>query len=560
MIETMLFNTIGGLGIFMYGMFSMSDSLQKIAGDRLRLAINALTTNRWIAVLVGLFVTATIQSSSVTTVMVVGFVNAGLMQLQQAIGVILGANIGTTVTGWIIAIKITKYALPILGVGIFFFLFSRNETLKNTGQLAMGFGLIFFGLFVMKTGFSSLKADPAFIAWFAKFGAENTAAVIKSVAVGAILTMIVQSSSATLGITITLAMSGMISFEGAAALVLGENIGTTITANLASIGTNTNSKRAARAHLIFNLLGVLFIICVFQPYTRLVHHIVYDLFGWAQLPANTLNDVGEAPHMAQYIAMGHSLFNVINTLIWIPLIKVLGKMVVVLVPVKIERETTHFKFIDPEILTISAIALEAARKEIIALSEVVYRMLKLTADITAQKDNVKEKVNEVFKMERAIDIAQKEITVYLVKLSSKAVRFDRTREIQSLIRAADELESIGDYCESLVTYLRRLKIENMRISDDSRAEMIKLMGKVMKCYEIAHEGFKKRDTTFLPDIKVTDKNIREYANFARKQHMQRLNHGMCDALAGLIFNDLIVGMRRIGNHIVNLAETYVGKK
>lgn len=560
MIETMLFNTIGGLGIFMYGMFSMSDSLQKIAGDRLRLAINALTTNRWIAVLVGLFVTATIQSSSVTTVMVVGFVNAGLMQLQQAIGVILGANIGTTVTGWIIAIKITKYALPILGVGIFFFLFSRNETLKNTGQLAMGFGLIFFGLFVMKTGFSSLKADPAFIAWFAKFGAENTAAVIKSVAVGAILTMIVQSSSATLGITITLAMSGMISFEGAAALVLGENIGTTITANLASIGTNTNSKRAARAHMIFNLLGVLFIICIFHPYIRLVHYIVYDLFGWAQLPANALNDAGEAPHMAQYIAMGHSLFNVINTLIWIPLIRILVKIVVVMVPMKVEREATHFKFIDPEILTISAIALEAARKEIIALSDVVYRMLRLTADITAQKDNVKEKVNQVFKMERAIDIAQKEITVYLVKLSSKAVRFDRTREIQSLIRAADELESIGDYCESLVTYLRRLKIENMRISDDSRAEMVKLMGKVTKCFEIAHEGFKKRDTTFLPDIKVTDKNIREYANFARKQHMQRLNHGMCDALAGLIFNDLIVSMRRIGNHIVNLAETYVGKK
>jgi len=560
LVETILFNTIGGLGIFMYGMVSMSDALQKIAGDRLRQAINALTTKRLVAVFVGLFVTSTIQSSSVTTVMVVGFVNAGLMQLEQAIGVILGANIGTTITGWIIAIKITKFALPILGVGIFLYLFSSNEFIKNSGQVALGFGFIFFGLFVMKTGFAGLKADPAFIAWFSKFGAGSTTAVIKSVAVGALLTMIVQSSSATLGITIALAISGIISFEASAALVLGENIGTTITANLASIGTNTNSKRAARAHLIFNMLGVVLIIIIFKPYVRFVHYIVFDFLGWAQVPANMLNEAGEAPHMAQYIAMSHSLFNVVNTIVWIPFLGVLAKLVTFLVPEKGEEAVTQFKFIDPKILTVSAIALEAARKEILALGEDVYRMLLLTSDIIMQKNDVKEKVKDVFKLERSIDISQKEITVYLVKLSTKSLRYERTREVQSLIRAADELESIGDYCESLVNYIRKTKINNMQFSDESRLELNKLMSKVVKSYEIAHSGFKRKDRSFLPDIKITDRNIREYANYAREQHMLRLNEGMCDSLAGLIFNDTLVSMRRIGNHVVNLAETYVGKK
>ncbi|MBT3310949.1 MAG: Na/Pi cotransporter family protein [Desulfobacterales bacterium] len=560
MIETIIFHTIGGLGMFMFGMFSMSDALQKIAGDRLRMAINALTTNRFIAVGVGIFVTSMVQSSSVTTVMVVGFVNAGLMQLQQAIGVILGANIGTTITGWIIAIKITKYALPILGVGVCFHIFSKKDYLKDFGELAMGFGFIFFGLFIMKTGFISLKADPAFIAWFSKFGAENYSSIIMSVMVGAILTMIVQSSSATLGITIALAMSGVISFEGAAALVLGENIGTTITANLASIGTDINSRRAAVAHMVFNVIGVVFIILIFKPYITFVHYFVYEILGLASNPANFINEAGEAPHMAQYIAMSHTLFNITNTLIWLPLIGVLVKIVTLIIPGKSENGVSHLKFIDSTAFGIPAIALEKARIELLFLGEDVYTMLTLTKDIITQKGDVKSNVKQVLTLEEFLDNIQKEITVYLVRLTSRDLNSVQTREAQSMIRAIDELESIGDYCEAIVQYVRRAKVNNINFSEEATKELEKMCGKIIKFYEITKNGFINNDKTFLPEAKVSGKNVQEYGDYVREQHMKRLNEGTCESLSGLIFIDMIVGMKRISNHIMNLAEAYVGQK
>jgi len=544
----------------MYGMHAMSDSLQKLAGDRLRQAINALTTNRLIAVAVGIFVTCTIQSSSVTTVMVVGFVKAGLMQLQQAIGVICGANIGTTVTGWIIAIKITKYALPMLGIGIGFTLFSKKESWKFFGQLTMGLGLIFFGLTTMKTGFSVLKAEPAFIAWFSKFGAASYGAIIMSVAVGAVLTMIVQSSSATLGITIALAISGVLSFEGAAALILGENIGTTITAFLASIGGTTASKRAAYAHIVFNVLGVALLILIFKPYVSFVHYMVFDLLGWADVPANALNQAGEAPQIAQYIAMSHSMFNIINTLVWLPFLGILAKIVIVLVPDEEEEVVTELKFIDPEFLSIPSLALEKARIEILSLGEEVSTMLQTTYDILAQKGNVKESVKQVFVLEEHIDNIQKEITVYLIKLSSKDLNRDQSKENQSMIRAVDELESIGDYCEKIVTISKRISHDDISFSEDAAIELNKLMSKVMKFYDLSNTGYLKKDRSFLPEANIKKQNIREFAEFVRKKNMERLNAGTCNSFAGLLYINMISEFEHITSHIINLAEAYVGEK
>ncbi len=560
MLQTIIFNTIGGLGLFMYGMHAMSDSLQKLAGDRLRQAINALTTNRLIAVAVGIFVTCTIQSSSVTTVMVVGFVKAGLMQLQQAIGVICGANIGTTITGWIIAIKITKYALPMLGIGIGFTLFSKRESWKFFGQLTMGLGLIFFGLTVMKTGFSVLKAEPAFIAWFSKFGAASYGAIIMSVAVGAVLTMIVQSSSATLGITIALAISGVLSFEGAAALILGENIGTTITAFLASIGGTTASKRAAYAHIVFNVLGVALLILIFKPYVSFVHYMVFDLLGWADVPANALNPAGEAPQIAQYIAMSHSMFNILNTLVWLPFLGILAKIVIVLVPDKEEEVVTELKFIDPEFLSIPSLALEKARIEVLSLGEEISTMLQLTNDILAQKGNVKENAKQVFVLEEHIDNIQKEITVYLIKLSSKDLNRDQSRENQSMIRAVDELESIGDYCEKIVTISKRISHDDISFSEDATIELNKLMSKVMKFYDLSNTGYLNKDRSFLPEANIKKQNIREFAEFVRKKNMDRLNEGTCNSIAGLLYINMISEFEHITSHIINLAEAYVGEK
>jgi phosphate:Na+ symporter len=544
----------------MFGMHSMSDALQKIAGDKLRQAINALTANRLIAVAVGIFVTCTIQSSSATTVMVVGFVKAGLMQLQQAIGVILGANIGTTITGWIIAIKITKYALPILGCGVGFALFSKKESWKFIGELAMGFGLLFFGLHVMKTGFVGLKSDPAFIAWFSKFGADSLGDIIMSVAVGAVLTMIIQSSSATLGITIALAISGVITFEGAAALILGENIGTTITAYLASIGGTVASKRAAWAHIVFNIIGVLIIVLIFKPYIAFVHFVVYNVLGWAAVSANTLNSAGEAPQMAQYIAMSHSMFNICNTVLWIPFLGVLSKIVTMMVPEKEEKEITSLKFIDPEFMSIPSLALEKARIETLSLGEEVKRMLDLTADILAQRGNIKESVNQTLVLEEHVDRIQKDITVYLVKLSLQELNREQSKENQSMIRAVDELESIGDYCERLVTTSRRISYNDLQFSEEANQEIAKVMNKVIKFYDLTNIGYANKDRTFLPEVIVKKKNIRDFTRHVREQHMARLNAGTCESIAGLVFVNMIVEFEHMTSHIVNLAEAYVGEK
>ncbi len=560
MIETILFNTIGGLGLFIFGMHSMSDALQKIAGDKMRQAINALTTNRLIAVAVGIFVTCTTQSSSFTTVMVVGFVKAGLMQLHQAIGVILGANIGTTITGWIIAIKITKYALPILGCGIGFALFSKKESWKYFGELAMGFGLIFFGLHIMKTGFVELKTDPSFIIWFSIFGADTLGAIIMSVTVGAVLTMIIQSSSATLGITIALAISGVITFEGAAALILGENIGTTITAYLASLGGTVASKRAARAHIVFNVVGVTIIIVIFKPYIAFVHYMVYNVLGLAAVSANTLNSFGEAPQMAQYIAMSHSMFNICNTIIWIPFIGVLAKIVTIMIPEKDETEITSFKFIDPEFISIPSLALEKARNEVLTLGEEVQHMLNLTSDILAQKGDIKKSVNQALVHEERINRIQREITVYLVKSSTRDLNHEQSKENQSMIRAVDELESIGDYCKRLVSTSRRIYYDNMQFSGEANQTIVKLMSKIIKFYNLTNVGYINKDRTFLPEVVVKKANIRDFTRFARKQHMARLKEGACDIIAGLAFVNVIAEFEHMTNHIVNLAEAYVGEK
>ncbi len=560
LIETIIFNTIGGLGMFMYGMHAMSDALQKIAGTKMREAINALTTNRIIAVAVGIFVTCTIQSSSVTTVMVVGFVKAGLMQLNQAIGVILGANIGTTITGWIIAIKVTKYALPMLGIGVAFNLFAKKESWRFAGQLTMGLGLIFFGLTVMKTGFSALKTDPEFIALFSKFGAASYSAIILSVLVGAILTMTIQSSSATLGITIALAISGVITFEGAAALILGENVGTTITAYLASIGGTVPAKRTACAHIVFNILGVCVVILIFKPYIACVHYIVYDLLGWASAPANALNSAGEAPQMAQYIAMSHSLFNIINTIVWIPFIGILAKIVTFIIPDREEKTHSRLKHIDPKFFEVSSLALEKARIEILSLGEDVLKMLNLTTDILKQKGNIKEAVNQVLALEEYVDSIQAEITVYLVKLSSRNLNQEHTKENQSMIRAVDELESIGDYCERIVTISRRIRYDNIQFSEEAMTEINKIMGKIIKFYTLTNNGYIEKDKSFIPEAKVKENNIIDFTQYVRDEHMKRLNNGKCDSIAGLTYASMIAEFEHINSHIFNLAQTYVGEK
>ena len=360
--QQLMFGLIGGLGLFLFGMKIMSEGLQKIAGEKMRQILSSLTSHRLVAALVGISVTALIQSSSATTVMVVGFVNAGLLSLMQAIGVILGVNIGSTITAQIIAFNVTQYALPAIGFGAALKLFSKKRRVNYLGEVILGFGLVFLGLTIMRQGFDPLRANEGFQQLFILIGDYKSLGIL----IGTILTIITQSSTAMLGLTLALATSGLISFEASVALILGENIGTTITANISAIGTNIAARRAAFAHFLFNFIGVILMLIFFQLYLKLITSITpgeADFVVQTQAQADQYaTAIGEKPHIARYIANAHTLFNVINTLIFLPFIGVLAKLSTYFIRGEGRQEIVQVRFIDDRVLNTPPISIGQARR------------------------------------------------------------------------------------------------------------------------------------------------------------------------------------------------------
>ncbi|UCD72282.1 MAG: Na/Pi cotransporter family protein, partial [Syntrophobacterales bacterium] len=373
--EELIFRLIGGLGLFFIGMRFMSEGLQKAAGDRLRRILETLTNNRVVAVLVGLSVTSIVQSSSATTVMTVSFVNAGLMTLNQAIGIVLGANVGTTVTAQIIAFKIHNYALPAIGLGVGLRLFAKDNKWRSIGEVIMGFGMLFFGLAIMKDAMSPLKDSPMVREIFVKFDGNPLLGVL----VGTIFTVMMQSSSVTVGVTMTLAASGLLSFYGGVALILGDNIGTTITAQLASIGTNTAARRTARVHTLFNVIGVFYILLLFPYFLKLVDWLAPgnpDLLIKTVAQAKGFGmELGDKPYIARHIANAHTLFNVVNTLIFLPLLGVLAKVSSWMIPQRREEEEFHLVYLDTKFLDSPPMAIEQARNETVRMGEMSLTMV-----------------------------------------------------------------------------------------------------------------------------------------------------------------------------------------
>ena len=357
MAVAMVFAVIGGLCLFLMGMKHMSDGMQAIAGRRLRRMINAVTDNRVMACGTGAAITALIQSSSVTTVMVVGLVNAGVMTLAQAIGVILGADLGTTITAWIVSLNILQYGLPVLGLSGFFFLFTKNDRIRYIAMLIMGIGMIFFGLQIMKEGLEPLREADAFVAWFSRFQPKDYLGVLRCIAVGAVVTAIVQSSSATIAITITLARTGVIEFDTAVALVLGQNIGTTITAYLASLGTATYARRAAYAHILIKAVGVFLLSIFFFGYTNLLNRFVsVDL------------------DIAKRIAISHTIFNILLVCLFLPFVQTIAALLQRLVPDRKHKEVRHLTFLDVRMLDTPAFGVEQSFDEIKRMGESVEKM------------------------------------------------------------------------------------------------------------------------------------------------------------------------------------------
>ncbi len=548
---------LGGLGIFFFGMKTLSEALQSLAGPLLRNIIKTLTTNRIMAVAIGTLVTSIVQSSSVTTVMVVGFVNAGLMELTQAIGVILGANIGTTITGWIIAIKVGKYGLLFVGLGIFPFIFARSDRFKNIGRLLFALGFIFLGLKFMGNAFKPLRTDETFLTLLQYFTADQLYSVLACVLVGACLTFVIQSSSAMLGITIALAASGAISFQTAVALVLGENIGTTITALLASIGTNTEAKRAARAHACFNLLGVA---CLIPFFWGFIHLVDFFISGDPDL----LNPDGTRPNVATHIAAAHSLFNITMTLLFLPFLKPLAQLVTKITPSSKRKEKRHLKYLDPGMDTSSpALAIPSAEKELANLAITVQRALKRTKEyvLSLKPDS---KIRErILKYEEISDAVQTEITVFVCKIQTARLSSEEASLTYGIIRAADELESIVDYCAALVRHRDRLEKTAIETKERFNKEMISELEsyfiKIIKYFEEIKLKTNNEKGIDANEIERFDNRLTEDAIRIREEHRIRVSKGLTQPVPAMLFSDMIVSLRKIKSHTTNMAEVLSGR-
>jgi Na/Pi-cotransporter len=690
LIVDILLKVVGGLGIFLLGMKNMSEGIQAVAGERLRKLISSVTDNRLMACGIGTAITCLVQSSSVTTVMVVGLVNAGFMTLVQAIGVILGANIGTTITGWILVLKIGKYGLPILGIFAIVYLFSRKEKLRYIAMAVMGIGMVFFGLELMSGGFKPLRTMPEFVAWFSRFSAESYFGIFKCILAGCIVTMIVQSSSATLGITIGLACTGIISFYTAAALILGENIGTTITAKLASIGATTNARRAANAHMIFNVLGVVWIAIVFPWYARIINKTVglgsnalvavqaplnaddlalfnvdldandlgqlnaglkpdtYVVFntsldrhdlakvdpaayahtlvalkspldpnGFATLnsalntdtlatlqasfnstevaaftgglgPATLANlektlvpsvsaalnapldsdsltvlDEPSTPYqnmMRKGIALTHSGFNILNTLLFIPLLPFLARVVTWMVPEKRKEDAHHLTFLDVRMLDTPAIAVQESQTQLTRMGQYVRIMMTSLRTILDADEIDQKKVDELFEQEQTLDLMQKEITEFITKLLSGTIPQEVVDQAHMQVRVADEYESISDYITNILKLFLKKKKSDIWFPKEAWKEILSLHDRAADYVQLVDDGVRENHPDVVIKARSLGTALTNEMKESRSKHLVRVAQGDSLPLASLIFVDVLNAYRRVKDHGLNIAEALAGEK
>lgn len=558
-MEKVIFQALGGLGMFLFGMKIMSEGLQKVAGKKLRQILNMVSNNRFVGCIVGAAVTSIIQSSSATTVMLVSFVDTGLMSLTQAVGVILGANIGTTVTAQLIAFKITSYALPAIAVGTFLKFFVGRKKWIYLGDVLLGFGLVFFGLATMKAGVAPLKHDPDFIALFSRFHAGTFGGIMLCVLVGTALTMILQSSSATVGITMTLAMSGLINFETSVALILGDNIGTTITAELASIGASINAHRTARAHTLFNVIGVGIIIIFFPLFIQAIQYLTGTLMNSGA--ADLIVD-GERPNVARYIANSHTLFNIFNATFFLFVLPYLVKASIWLTPHRLEKEDfdelRHIKYLDNKYVDTPSVALGRARAEIIRMGEAV--LIMYDDVISAIRDRKPKELSKWRKREDTLDTLQKEITQYLVKIMQKPIMPEESGEIAALTRMTNNFERAGDEVENIAKLIEELIELNLYISEGGMRDYEIISAKVREFLTFVIEAIRREDSDIIEKALELEDTIDDMREEMKSNHLMRLQSGACTVDPGLILVDMLSAFEKLGDFCYNIAQAVAGTK
>ncbi len=529
MVQEIIFGVLGGLGLFIYGIREMSEGLHKASGEKMRKVLHSLTGGPKRGVLVGAGITSLIQSSSATTVMVVGFVNAGLMNLTQSLGVIFGANIGTTITAQLIAFKLTDYALPIIGVGMIMALLAKRRLYKNIAEFLIGFGILFLGLSILTQVIKPLGDSQIFKDMFLSFSKNPVLGVLA----GALVTAILQSSSVTTGMILGLSMAGLIDLTAALPLVLGCNIGTCVTALIASIGATIGAKRAAAAHIIFNIIGVL----IFLPF----------LGTFRQLVSFTSADV------TREIANAHTLFNVINTIIFIPLIPLFAKFLTMFIKGKEEEEVEYLpKYLDKHLLNTPPIAIDAAIKEIVRTLGLTKKMVGIA--ISSFMNNDLRSLEKITRREEAVDSLREAITDYLVKMMQNELSQDESRKIPSLIHAINDVERIGDHAENLRD-LAEQKIENKLLFSPLATEEIQRMyDEISRMIDCSVKALQNNDADEAKVVMEEECQINTMRDRLKNNHTKRLEEGKCNVLSGVVFLDVISNLEKIGDHLNNVAQ------
>ena len=543
---------IGSLGLFLYGMKIMSEGLQKVAGDRLRSILTAMTTNRVTGVLTGVFITALIQSSSATTVMVVSFVNAGLLTLAESISVIMGANIGTTVTAWIISIfgfkvDMSAFALPLLAFALPL-IFSNKSNRKSIGEFIFGFSFLFMGLSFLKNNAPDLNANPDMLAFVQNYTDMGFFSVLLFLFIGTILTMIVQASAATMAITLIMCANGWISLELGAALVLGENIGTTITANLAALTANSQAKRAALAHFVFNVFGVIWVLIIFHPFMEFVNWVVDTFFH----PGNS--EVAISYKLSAF----HSIFNICNVCLLIWGVKLIERTVCAIIRPKEEDEEPRLRFITGGMLSTAELSILQARKEIHLFAERTHRMFGMVQDLlhTDKDDDFNKVFSRVEKYENISDNMELEIANYLNQVSEGRLSSESKLQIRAMLREVTEIESIGDSCYNLARTINRKRQTNQDFTEKQYEHihfMMKLTNDALEQMIVVVEKPEHHSIDVNKSFNI-ENEINNYRNQLKNQNILDVNNKEYDYQMGVYYMDIIAECEKLGDYVVNVVE------
>ncbi|MCR6110433.1 Na/Pi cotransporter family protein [Bacillus sp. A301a_S52] len=535
-LQDLLFVFFGGLAIFLFGIKYMGDGLQKVAGDKLRDILDKFTSNPVMGVIAGIVVTVLLQTSTGTTVLAIGLVNAGFMTLRQSIGVIMGANIGTTITAFIIGLKISDYALPIIAVGTFLIFFLKNKKANNFGQVFFGFGALFYGLNLMGEGLYPLRELEA----FAELTVSMSDNPFLGVLIGTVFTVAVQSSSAAIGLLQQLFSQGALELDAALPVLFGDNIGTTITAILASLGASIAAKRAALTHVIFNVIGTILVLIIINPYIRMMAYIQ---------EAFSLN-------AEMTIAVAHGIFNFSNVLIQLPFVAVLAFVVTKLIPGKetlIEYKAQH---LDPVLISqSSSIALGQAKKETLRMAELSKQGLEEASKFVSNKQ--KRHAELTYQFEDAVNNLDRKITDYLIKISTNSLTAEDSRLHSMLMDTVRDIERVGDHMENIIELAEYQVTNKVKMSELAMEDLKEMFTLTIETLQQAVKALEDDDILAARSVVLKEEQIDKMERQLRKKHIMRLNEGKCEASAGIVFVDMISNLERIGDHSVNIAEAVI---